>query len=422
MSSGVKDALPFEAELRKLIPTDEKLYNLFEERLPTTGHLALAAALALMSKHVANQDRGFSPFFIAAAGEGKNATLKQFIPLENVLHIGNMTPSLFFREFCGRYCIELGSGFTPSGVTVKEEDQDGDGKPEIQVVDTSGAPDFINNHTLLIPDAEGLTNMSPYNFSRFLDVLKPLIEEGYSGKLGDNYNGYYQIGSVENPVALNLISGCPENVFKRFFISNTFITRILPMYYQTTFSERADTKRRIEHGLLSREPFFAKEVERVLHSGYWPYSALAPFAKGEVAMPYDVQEQVSTLTERLTRLTLDSTGRESVGKREAKIALRMVASHALLNGRREASIVDAAICLNLVHSMSITKTFHLDDKGNKIPHTVRTGSRGHFLTLMCELTGVDPEEHLSKFLDIHGERVYSKQEVLKLGNELGVAT
>ena len=419
MSGHSRDALPFDSELRSSNPTDEKLYNLFEEKLPTTGHLALATALSLASKYLLNQDRGFSPVFIAPAGDGKNATLKQFIPLKGVIHIGNITPSIFYREFCGRYCLELGTGFVPVGVLTTKEDQNGDGKPET-VINTAVAPEFIDNHTMMIPDAEGITNMSDYNFSRLLDILKPLIEEGYTGKLGDNWNGYYQIGTVERPVVFNLIFGCPENIYKKFVLSNTFVTRILPMYYRTTQSEREDTKRRIEHGLLSREPFFAKEVEDVLRSGFLHSLLPDSFDKKEVRIPQDVQELVSSLTERLTRLTLDSTGRESVGKREAKIALRMVSSHALLNGRHEAIASDVAICLNLVHSMSITKTTRVDNEGKTVTDTIRTGSRGHFLTLMCELAGVDADEHLSQFLDIHGYRVYSNQDVLRFRQEVGL--
>ncbi len=75
---------------------------------------------------------------------------------------------------------------------------------------------------------------------------------------------------------------------------------------------------------------------------------------------------------------------------------------------------------NLLESLSAEQYTSSDDSGRTTRYRRYTASRAHFQVLMCNLAGVNAEEHLMKFRDIKGQPIYAK-EIKEVMNDCGTS-
>ena len=245
--------LPFDSQWKEHFRGFHALYNLFEENLPGTGHLAAVQSLSILSKHLGGHDRGFSLCIVADPGEGKSVVLRQFQTLDNVNYTMYLTRSNFLRTHGGKYLTQLGSGYIPDGVRGAEG-----------AFDVSQAPEMINMHTLIIAEGEMVATLHDSSFRMLLSLWNSLIEEGY-WQGGDSFNGNYRMGSPTDRISFNVTLACTPEIFRRYLISEAFVSRLLPVWYRTLECERQDVMRRIEYKLLHREPNLQNGVNHLIY-------------------------------------------------------------------------------------------------------------------------------------------------------------
>jgi hypothetical protein len=401
--------LPFDSQWKAQFPTFYRIYNLFESALPGTGHLAWAVTLAIKSCELAGESRKLNLNIIADQADGKSATLRQFQSLPRVHSVRDLTYSSFLRDFAGKYCKIVGSGFVPRGVRVGEGGE----------ADVSEALDLLDDHTIIIPDAEALADRPDSSFHRIIDLFNPIVEEGFTGKTGDTYNGIYEIGSPEHPISTNLVLAAPPDIQRAYIRRRTFASRLLPLHYRTLLVEKTDVARRIGHQMLDKEPSLQEEVGRIL--GTTTSESTSPERRKVVTLPRDVQDFTYVLALKIAQLkalTSERLGTDTI-KRDAKIALLLTEANALANLRTEATIADVTLALNLVESMSIVKQTRYVD-GKQVTDTFHLGSRAHFLMLMCRATDVDAIEFLGRFVDVDGNRLYTEDVLERVMKELAL--
>jgi hypothetical protein len=401
--------LPFDSQWRSQFPTFYRIYNLFESNLPGTGHLAYGITLAIKSRELQGETRKLNLDIIADQADGKSVTLRQFLSVPQVLSIRDLTYSSLLRECAGKYCKTVGTGFVPRGVRVGEGGE----------VDVSEAPELLDDHTIIIPDGEALADRPDSSFHRLIDLFNPIIEEGYTGKTGDTYNGIYEIGTPEHPISTNLVLSAPPDIQRAYIQRRTFASRLLPLYYRTLPVEKTDVARRIEHQMLDKEPSLQEEVGRIL--GPTAVELTSPERRKVVTLPKDVQDYLHVLTVKIAQLKALTSGRLDTDtmKRDAKIALLLTEANAVANLRTEATIADVTLALNLVESMSIVKQTRYVD-GKQVTDTFHLGSRAHFLMLMCRATDVDAIEFLGRYVDVSGNKLYTEDVLERVMRELAL--
>lgn len=395
--------LPFDSQWIAQYQNFHRFYNLFEDNLPYTGHLAYLDGLCVASKHLGNQDRGFSLIKIADPGDGKSVTSRQFEGLPNINFDMHISKSGFLEKYCGKYLVKLGNGFTPRGV---KKLKDGG-------FDRSEAPEYIDMHTSMITEGESLTAMHESSLSGLIHLFNPLIEESKLS-YNDTYNGEYAGGYGGSRLSFNLSMGLTPKGFRRFVVFDTFSTRVAIAYYRSLDCERADVERKIEHGILMREPKLQDEVRSLI------YSRLRPDETRELSFSKDAETQLRQLTELLISMRTESVGYGVVGKRDAKIARQLAGSIALIENRPEVTLLDVCIGTALMKSSRATHYDYEDDNGKSYRNWVYTASKAHFLASLSFLTGVDPYEHLSRFTDFEGAQLYSSQVIEDVLRDLGL--
>lgn len=394
--------LPFDSEWRKHFPGFYELYNLLEDKIPSTGHLGVFQALSIVSKHLGGHDRGFSICPIADPGDGKSLVLRQFQTLSNVNYSMYLTRANFLKTYGGRHLVQLGSGYIPDGVRVVDH-----------TPDVSQAPELINMHTLIISEGEMVATLHDSSFRMLLSLWNSLIEEGY-WKGGDSYNGTYSIGDPSNRVSFNLSLACTPGIFRRYMLSEAFISRLIPVWYKSLECERQDVMRRIENKTLHREPSLQADLNRIL------YGSLKPCEKKEVSLGTDTTEGLANLSNLLQQIRLDGTGIWSTGKRDAKNSLQLSESMALMNQRQELTLSDVYLSSCLVRASAVSRFSYKDESGATMTSEVHTASKAHFLALVCQMTGYDAAEFLSRFQDLHGNQFYSQKVIAGILKELGL--
>ena len=386
--------LPFDSQWRAHYPNFYRFYNGFEDSLPYAGHLGYLDALCVASKHLANQDRGFSLVKIADPGDGKSVTSRQFESLPNVNFDMHISKSGFFEKYCGTHLVKLGNGFVPRGV-VKLADG---------AFDASNAVEYIHMHTAMITEAESLASMHDSSLSGLIHIFDPLIEEGKLS-YSDTYNGEYVGGYGDHRLSFNLSMGLTPRGFRRFMYYDTFATRVLIAYYRSLECERADVRRKIEHGTLMKEPRVQEVVREYI------YSRLHPDETKELTFEPGAEKALQQLTEFLIQLRTGSIQYAVVGKRDAKIARQLAGSVALLEARQSVTIADVWMAIALMKSSSATHAEYTDDDGKTHQMWTYTASKAHFLAYLCHLARIDAHEHLRKFTNFEGGQLYADREI-----------
>jgi hypothetical protein len=395
--------LPFDSQWVAYYPNFHRFYNLFEDNLPSSAHLAYLDALCISSKHLGNQDRGFSLVKIAEPGDGKSVAARQFEGLPNVNFDMHISKSGCLEKYFGKYLVKLGTGYVPRGV---KRLKDGG-------FDASEAVDYIHMHTSMITEAESLTSMHEGSLGGLIHLLDPLIEEG-KVSYNDTYNGEYSGGYGERRLSYNLSMGLTPRGFRKFIPFDTFATRVAIAYYRSLDCERADIQRKIEQGTLVKEPNLQNEVKQFI------YSRLRPDETKEVTFSRDAVAQLRTLTEVLISMRTSFVGYPVVGKRDAKIARQLAASIALLENRTEATIQDVSVAIALMRSSNASYYDIKLEDNSTYRSWVYTASKAHFLASLSYLAGVDPAAHLSRFADFEGRQLYSSKVIEEVLRDLGL--
>lgn len=209
-----------------------KLFNLFEQLLPCTGHVALFTATALSSMCI-NTDRQFNLVIGAPVGQGKTVLLSQFCTIPFVNFINRTTYADYMLMHCGKFIKSLGRK-KPFGVKV---DKRAKWRGEGGIIDTSECPDFISNRFDIITDGESIFHQN--DLGKLLQLWNALIEQGvYRG--GDQYSGHYVIGDVLNRVRHGLILACVAKD-SEVYVNDKLVTidKVNPGQYVYSFDERS---------------------------------------------------------------------------------------------------------------------------------------------------------------------------------------
>jgi hypothetical protein len=324
--------LPDETEFVKQCPIVVKLYNLFEKKLPTTGHVAVTVASALASMCIKDIDRQFNFVFGAPAGQGKTVLLKQFCSLTWLVNYMNRTTYAdYMLMFCGKFLKKAGREI-PYGVKY-------DRRLKVQnLIDTSEAPDFITNRFDIIGAGESIFTTS--DLPKLLQFWNTILEEGYY-KGGDRYSGHYEIGSPSEPVRHGLILASTIDDFDRHILTSIgWSSRCVLGIYYNTEEENEYIRYGLRFGHIKDQPVFHLDVKRLLNH-------LIP------NHPVDVKYESDEIPEMLRECeeALKVIRREVPGIRATKDVKRFVKGFAWLNGYRKVKYYHVVFVNALIQSL-----------------------------------------------------------------------
>ncbi len=393
--------LPDDKEFINQCPVAIKLYNLFEHKLPTTGHVAVTVASALASICVKNIDRQFNFVFGAPPGQGKTKLLEQFCGLTWLVNYMNRTTYAdYMLMYCGRFVKKIGRE-VPWGVKY-------DKRLKVQhLIDTSDAPDFITNRFDIISEGESIFTTS--DLPKLIQLWNALLEEGYY-KGGDRYSGHYQIGSPSNRVRHGLILASTIEHFNRHVLVDAgWSTRCILGVYCNTDEENEFIRYGLRHNLIGDDPTFHLDVKRLLNH-------LLP--DHPVSVEYD-NDEIPDMLKRCED-NLKVIRREIPGIRATKDVKRFVKGFAWLNGYRKVKYYHVVFVDALIQSLC--RRLQLDDNSNSYKDL---GSRLHFQVALRKSMLQDEDKVVKSILDTfkfwkNDESLYSVDSIKLAIRELGM--
>lgn len=314
-------------EIDKHCPVSSKMYNLFESRLPATGHYALLIATALASMHV-DEAKPSSVSIGARPTEGKTVVLSNFSALNDINYFTRTSFAMYVLRYCGKY-FDIERPYTgvkelPLGVTKQRDKQTGKYK-----YSNKNAKEYIDYHFDLVHAGEGIFTMSDY--SKLMQLWNGLLDEGYWAG-GDCHKGWYDIGSPQFRRRHGLILACTLHDLQHEWAKQIgTMSRTIVAYYHCTDKEnqyiiegRAPPKIHITY------ESFSEDVRNILsHLQH----------KGLKVIKFK-DEVNSKLTNNIIKLIMSGRS-EGTGKRAMNDRINMLKGHARLNNRKTVTFYDA---------------------------------------------------------------------------------
>lgn len=389
-------------ELERTCPVFVKLYNLFESKLPSTGHFASLVATCMASQCV-NVDRQANLSIGSAVGQGKTETLRQFCKMPNVNYFDRMSYANYMLRYGGKYIVKLGSE-VPYGVRIDKASRGADGSPRIL---TASAKDYISNRFDVVTSGEAIYT-SP-DVPKLLQLWNALIEQGwYEG--GDRYSGHYAIASPEFPVKHGLIIASTLHDFEKHFLFPTQVgwsSRMVLIIYSVLDVENRYTREGKRRDILEEKPFFANEVTALL-----PH--LNPHLP--VKITYESNEILPLLEE--LEDTLKLIRNEKPGLRATEDIKRLVKGFAYLNHDTKVRY-EHVLCLRALLVLCQRLMFESHSK----QYFKNLGTKLHFQTFLRFSLSKDQNEVKKQILDTfhwwNGNKpLYTKEMVGNAFNEL----
>jgi len=386
-------------EIVKTCENTVKLYNLFETKLPTTGHVALLVASQLSSMCI-NMDRQFNLAFGAPVGQGKTTILSQFCTIPFVNYMNRTTYADYMLMHCGKFLKAVGKRL-PHGVKYDKRAKWRDGE---SVIDVSEAEDRITDRVDIITDGESIFYQT--DLEKLLQFWNAILEQGfYRG--GDQYSGHYVIGSPDNRVRHGLILACTTDNFNKYILTDVgWNSRCVLAVWENLDCENLYIRHGIRNNLLDDSPEFYFEVSKML-------SHLNP--KKKVTIEYcgsEVEQHIIELENSLKEIRL-----EKPGLRATKDVKRILRAFAFLNLDFKVRYEHVIFVKALINSLC--KRIQVGDEYRDL------GSRLHFMVSLLNYLGYN-EKQTIQYLNEHfkwwlnNKPLYSEEEVKRAMKEVNV--
>jgi len=387
-------------EIVKTCENAVKLYNLFETKLPTTGHIALMTASQLTSMCI-NMDRQFNLAFGAPVGQGKTTVLSQFCTIPFVNYMNRTTYADYMLMHCGKFLKAIGKRL-PHGVKYDKRAKWRDGEP---VIDVSEAEDRITDRVDIITDGESLFYQT--DLEKLLQFWNAILEQGfYRG--GDQYSGHYVIGTPENRVRHGLALACTTDNFNKYILTDIgWNSRCVLAVWENLDCENLYIRHGIRNNLLDDSPEFYFEVSKIL-------SHLNP--KKKVTIEYsgnEVEQHIIELENSLKEIRL-----EKPGLRATKDVKRILRAFAFLNLDFKVRYEHVIFVKALINSLC--KRIQVGDEYRDL------GSRLHFIVSLLNYLGYNEKETI-QYLTQHftwwnsnSKSLYTEEEIKRAMKEVNI--
>jgi hypothetical protein len=316
-------------ELESTCSTSVKLYNLYENVYPTSGHIALIIATALASMWT-DERRQFNLILAALPTEGKSSVLQGFAAYPFINLFTTTTFAEYVTKYCGKFLdtsMPIGKEI-PKGVRIER-------LGDRRVISTEGCEDRISNFFDIVHAGEGITSFGDYQ--KLLQLWGGLIEEGY-WEGGTRFSGTFRIGSFLHPVRHGLILACTfDDLEDKWMKEEGMMSRAIVCRYKSRKSEN-------EYIRKAKAPPQPKlpNPERINFPllVYSHLKHLGPhLLHQEITFSPVVDE---SKTKEITYLIMKGRDEPTI-KRATDDTLRILKGHARLNNRNKVVIEDVIL-------------------------------------------------------------------------------
>jgi len=323
--TGIKvENLYLPEEIKKICPVSADVYNLFESRLPATGHLALLVSDVLASMCI-DEPKPSSLTVSALPTEGKTATLVNFSQTKCISGIQRLEwVNWFTRTSFARYLLDYCGKYLDVTRTIGKELPAGaryenfGGK---RILSISGCQDRIDRFFDIVHAGEGILTID--DVDKWLQLMNGLLDEGF-WEGGDMHKGWYRIGSPQFRIRHGLIFACTTNDLETKLVKQigTLSRTVTGTYYCNSRENEYIIQGRTPPNIRIKYADFSQSVSEIL-------SHLNPKMLHDVTFNDEVNSKDTENILKLIKLGRD----EATGKRAMNDRINLLKAHAFLNKR-----------------------------------------------------------------------------------------